>query len=537
MNSTLSNLVRGVGLAAVFILLTASCGTRSVTHAAASRPPTPAPSADTSVEVPGQDATAAGSPPASSQCTASGDASSWPPADRLPAGTPAIVSASVEGDTFTLRFAQGTPAFRVHPQPSARFTADASGAPIVVAGTAGVTIQLTGFRGDTVNNAGNRDLVASGSLLREVRQIGDFEGTVSWGAGLAAPGCASVERTESSLTFRFVPQPSSSPLVAVLEGGRDGFGASAADLVTLDGRTVARAAYLPRRAPYLGNVADVLQPDGTVGGSGVYVMDGNGAVHLLRPSGGWDTVATFAMTPDQQEAWFAVSPDGGQLLAGVLGVPAKGAANGMPWPPLVGTWRFDLEWATAGGPTQTLTHAESATWPNRQGAGFQTVFPVGWTETGPVAMVGAPLATQNAWPGGPLFTVHDGRPGSRLAGDCTAAWVLASGLAPCTTLQLQVTVRDSAGDVLWRPGLEGFSAGALRLAPSGEAITNGRYVAVRGGGTTELPAGFVGQAWLDSTTLGGRAANGDAAYVRLGSLDAVHDLGVPGDVVGLVPGA
>jgi hypothetical protein len=318
--------------------------------------------------------------------------------------------------------------------------------------------------------------------------------------------------------------------VAVLEGGTGGFGANAADLVTLDGRTVARAAYLPRRAPYLGNVADMLQPDATVGGAGVYVLDGNGAVHLLRPSGGWDTVATFAMTPDQHEAWFAVSPDGGQLLAGVLGVPAKGAANGAPWPPLVGTWRFDLEWATAGGPTQTLAHAESA-------SGIQTVFPVGWTNAGPVAMVGAPLATQNVWPGGPLFTIDDGRLGSRLAGDCTAAWVLASGLASCTTLQLQVTVRDSAGHALWRPGLEGFSARALRLAPSGDAITNGRLVAVRGGGTTELPAGFVGQAWLDSATLAGRAANGDAAYVRLSSLDAVHDLGMRGDVVGMVPAA
>jgi hypothetical protein len=240
MNSTLSRITRWAGPVALLLLLSGGCGTPSRAHSAA-RPPSPGASASTSV--PSQDVAAA--PPSAPQCTASGDASpSWPPADRLPGGTLAILSASVDGGTFTLRFAHGTPAFRVQPQPSAHFSGAASGAPIILAGTAGVAIQLTGFRGDTANNAGPLDLIASGALLREVRQIGDFEGTVSWGAGLATPGCASVERTESTLTFRFVPLPSDSRLVAVLEGGTGGFGASAADLVTLDGRTVARAAYL-----------------------------------------------------------------------------------------------------------------------------------------------------------------------------------------------------------------------------------------------------------------------------------------------------
>lgn len=65
--------------------------------------------------------------------------------------------------------------------------------------------------------------------------------------------------------------------------------------------------------------------------------------------------------------------------------------------------------------------------------------------------------------------------------------------------------------MLWRPGLHRPSALTLWLAHSGGAITNGRVVAVSGGATVELPAGVVGQAWLDGTTLAGLAANDDAA--------------------------
>ena len=36
----------------------------------------------------------------------------------------------------------------------------------------------------------------------------------------------------------------------------------------------------------------------------------------------------------------------------------------------------------------------------------QTTFPVGWTQAGPVAMVGASLATQNSWGGGPLYAIN-----------------------------------------------------------------------------------------------------------------------------------
>ena len=139
-------------------------------------------------------------------CTSSGPASpSWvPPWSRAVSASP-IVSAVAAGDTLTLRFDQGTPEFETRPQDSPRFSRDPSGQPVTLAGVAGVAVVLRGFRGDGRNYRGPEALTSQGSVLREVRQIGDFEGVVSWAAGLSAPGCASVTATGSTLTIRFVP--------------------------------------------------------------------------------------------------------------------------------------------------------------------------------------------------------------------------------------------------------------------------------------------------------------------------------------------
>lgn len=119
-------------------------------------------------------------------------------------GTPAIVSAAVSGDTLTLTFNDGTPAFEVTTQPSARFLGDPSGRPITLAGSAGVRIVLRGFKGDTPNLTGvPKSLTSKGPLLRQVAPIGDFEGVLSFGAGLSSPGCANVTSNQSSLVFHF----------------------------------------------------------------------------------------------------------------------------------------------------------------------------------------------------------------------------------------------------------------------------------------------------------------------------------------------
>lgn len=48
-------------------------------------------------------------------------------------------------------------------------------------------------------------MTSSGPLLLQVMQIGDFEGVVTWAAGLSRSSCASVTASGSTLTFRFIP--------------------------------------------------------------------------------------------------------------------------------------------------------------------------------------------------------------------------------------------------------------------------------------------------------------------------------------------
>jgi hypothetical protein len=103
------------------------------------------------------------------------------------------------------------------------------------------------------------------------------------------------------------------------------------------------------------------------------------------------------------------------------------------------------------------------------------------------------------------------------------------------TADLHVTIRDASGRTLWRPSVDGFNALALKLAPSGDAITDQRNAATASGFVT-LPDGFVAQGWLDSHTVVGRQSDGELASVSLDSPKVVHSLGVMGTFVGSLPG-
>jgi hypothetical protein len=143
--------------------------------------------------------------PVALSCTASGAASAlWPAAPSASATTPSIVSAVADGDTLKLTFASGTPQFEVTPVGSAHFTVDPSGRSVDLAGASGVRIVLHGFRGDMSNYNGAARLTSSGPILLEAGAIGDFEGVVSFAAGVSRPACANVTASSSTLTFRFI---------------------------------------------------------------------------------------------------------------------------------------------------------------------------------------------------------------------------------------------------------------------------------------------------------------------------------------------
>ncbi len=137
-------------------------------------------------------------------CTSSGAASTdWPAPDSSPK-LPEIVSASASGDTVTITFAKGTPAFEVVPQPTAHFTKDPSGLPVDLAGSAGAVIHLRGFLSDPANFSGTVSTASLGPVLRDVKVIGNFEGVISFAAGLDSAGCANVTSTATTLMFHFI---------------------------------------------------------------------------------------------------------------------------------------------------------------------------------------------------------------------------------------------------------------------------------------------------------------------------------------------
>jgi hypothetical protein len=108
---------------------------------------------------------------------------------------------------LTFTFQQGTPAFDVKLQASAHFLRDPSGQPVDLAGSAGATIVLRGFRGGMQNYTGPVSIMSGGPRLLQVYEIGDFEGVVTWAVGLSSPSCASVTAGASTLTFHFIASP------------------------------------------------------------------------------------------------------------------------------------------------------------------------------------------------------------------------------------------------------------------------------------------------------------------------------------------
>ena len=176
-----------VGAVFAIVMLLAACGSSGGGNSQATPSATPAPS------------------PSPLACTSGGAASaSWTAPDSQTSTTPPILSAVAAGDTLTLTFQQGTPAFEVKTQAGAHFVQDPSGGTVDLAGSAGATIVLRGFRGDVRNYNGPVSMMSGGPRLLQVYEIGDFEGVVTWAVGLSGAGCANVTSTESSLTFHFV---------------------------------------------------------------------------------------------------------------------------------------------------------------------------------------------------------------------------------------------------------------------------------------------------------------------------------------------
>lgn len=361
---------------------------------------------------------------------------------------------------------------------------------------------------------------------------------------LTACGPSTPPQAQASPTDSASPQASPEVLFAVTEGIALPSQPDTVAIVGLDGYSRAKAQFQPRTLPVVPDAYTPLQGVAQVAGSGVYYIDGAGTVRVLRVGSQPQIVARFLLQPAQENAWFAVSPDGSGAIAGVFTFPALGPViAGTSWNSLIGPSKFDLETAPAGGQSKTLVHWESSV--RFPGGASGPLFPVGWTSAGSVAMQPTDISSQNAWPGGPLYVIDDsGKKTTQLGGsNCDSASITPSGLIPCISGQ-SVTVRDQSGTVVWVTHVDSFSASSLSISPDGQAISDGSHVEQRVGGMVGLgpqPApnhfpGFRVEGWLDSTTVVGRIViddvhEGNLAWVNLSHPSVTHDLGFKGDFV------
>ncbi len=95
-------------------------------------------------------------------------------------------------DRFVLQFDPIVPTYTVKRQAKPVFTQGASGQTVTLSGTAGILITVHSATGATTFT-GSKDLIHPDfQVLKEAREVQDFEGYVSWGLGLSKPTCMRV---------------------------------------------------------------------------------------------------------------------------------------------------------------------------------------------------------------------------------------------------------------------------------------------------------------------------------------------------------
>jgi hypothetical protein len=95
-------------------------------------------------------------------------------------------------DRFVLQLDGIVPSYTVKRQARPVFNLGASGQTVTLSGTAGVLVGVFSATGN-VTFTGSTDLIhPEFQVLKEARQVQDFEGHVQWGLGLAKPTCMRV---------------------------------------------------------------------------------------------------------------------------------------------------------------------------------------------------------------------------------------------------------------------------------------------------------------------------------------------------------
>ena len=388
------------------------------------------------------------------------------------------------------------------------------------------------------------------------------------GTGLLA-GCGKAQAPASTSTPTPEPSPSAtaratasaSPsaelLYAVLEShtkSTSGFVPfDTVAIAGLDGYARARTTFTPLTAPYVGCLGPLFAPQAHTAAGQAFFIDGKGVVRSLGVDKSVTTVATFSIGT-QQEASFAVSPDGKHLLGTILTLPPRASsgdpcsAAGTGFAP--GNWSEDVYAADAGASARSISHR---TWPQSQPENILSL--VGWDALGPLATFPSSYGTQGGgpiregWYGNVVRVDPTSGTITRPLGtnDCFVGDVSADGHYVCAESD-GIHVFNPDGTADWKfatPTNEGLALPLLapdlqRVEALGPAVLgrDGSNLPIghpRNGGT--VSAGFYCTGWLDNQTLIGLtpvSGTDQVAVVHLSAPSQIVNLGFRGTFVGVV---
>ncbi len=106
--------------------------------------------------------------------------------------TAARADEQVGYDRFVLQFDAIVPSYTVTRQAKPVFAQGASGQTVTLSGTAGVLVSVFSATGGTTFTGSNDLVHPDFQVLKEAREVQDFEGHVQWGLGLSRPACMRV---------------------------------------------------------------------------------------------------------------------------------------------------------------------------------------------------------------------------------------------------------------------------------------------------------------------------------------------------------
>ncbi|MDQ6773040.1 MAG: hypothetical protein M3024_08635 [Candidatus Dormibacteraeota bacterium] len=342
------------------------------------------------------------------------------------------------------------------------------------------------------------------------------------------------------------PSPSSplprGALLAVLEPGSFSQVAYAHESVALigaSGRAVARQTFAARSVPRVALAAPVMAPEAQVAAGRVWFVDGGGSVRSLDAAGKVVEVTRFPLDSPQKMLSFAVSGDGGRLMAAEFTWSPPATGPGAADQPLA----YDVYSAAPAAAAVLVAHHEWSQGPTPQLA--QPVLQlVGWAKAAPLAVVDTALpGTQETLPepfSGPLVEVAaTGSPGVEIGGsDCNAVSVLPDETVLCyDPASGSASVRSKAGRRLFElTGTPLANVEGTALAPDGRHAALGSVVLGQDGHRLQLPPAFQPEGWVDAATVVGvqftDQGESNLELIRLSQPGNVVDAGVKGTYVG-----